>query len=489
LAEDGTQFKDFAMPKTQYFLNGIDAATGEYLSPQAITSDEVIPFALKDAQSWFLNERPDSHHASLASKVERAQEKDFALAPHLDAMVLSQVGWGVVFASDVDPRIVEALQPLLELRRDQAGANYFCFDGAIGHLAREQTKQQFLGAHGVADGMPADPAQGLPYYMLIVGDPERIPFRFQYELDVEYAVGRLCFDNIDDYDRYARSVVQAESIGTRAARVANFFGVENPGDRATELSSQHLANPLATELTRRHPQWRVVREPPNSCTKSRLSQALADSPTLLFTASHGLGFKNDNGHRRRRQGSLVMADWPGRDQWKGALPEDFCFAGNDIAATTKLTGSMAFLFACYGAGTPAQSDFPHEGGNSQAPREPFVAALPQRMLAQGALAVVGHVDRAWGYSFLGPNDSPQVGVFQATLGAVMAGKPIGLAMEWFNQRYAALATLLTGKLMNAALFDLPIPETERESTARLWTEHNDARSYVILGDPATRLPL
>ncbi|MCI0350194.1 MAG: hypothetical protein L0Z53_12290, partial [Acidobacteriales bacterium] len=103
------------------------------------------------------------------------------------------------------------------------------------------------------------------------------------------------------------------------------------------------------------------------------------------------------------------------------------------------------------------------------------------------LAVVGHVERAWSYSFEGAEDQPQVGVFAAALGQLLRGLPVGAAMEWFNQRYAALAATLTGKVMRYVLADIPIPAKVWDEMAPVWTEHNDARSYVVLGDPAVRL--
>ena len=149
---------------------------------------------------------------------------------------------------------------------------------------------------------------------------------------------------------------------------------------------------------------------------------------------------------------------------------------------------VAFFFACFGGGTPRLDDFSHAAFTEPEPIAPraFVAALPKRLLAHpkgGALAVVAHVERAWGCSFSWPGVGTQLQAFEGTLRQLIRGHPIGSAMEEFNDRYSQLAVMLTAQIEDAK-FQRNIDELELAGT---WTAHNDARSYVIAGDPAVRL--
>jgi hypothetical protein len=101
--------------------------------------------------------------------------------------------------------------------------------------------------------------------------------------------------------------------------------------------------------------------------------------------------------------------------------------------------------------------------------------------------VIGHVERAWGSSFLGPRQSEQIAVFQSAVERLLKGHPVGSAMEYFNTRYAALSTELTHALELAEDGFGPAPDPCE--IAGMWTANNDARGYIVVGDPAVRLPV
>ncbi|MEM7354480.1 MAG: hypothetical protein AAF657_26975 [Acidobacteriota bacterium] len=446
--------------------SGIDGSTGAYLFP----------------------EMDLAHFASATRGQALDQPEPRALQSRFDDRDLADAGWGIIFPEGADPALRENLSSLIHCRRERATRRDARRFRELTYLPGE-TKLKFLRRNGSGPG-PVDPRK-LPFYLLLVGSPEQIPFDLQYALGVQHAVGRLCFDDLEAYAGYADSVVSYETGPSRPARRATFFAPSHADDPATGLSTKYLVEPLLAEVADASPDWLldwVVRE---RATKTHLQELLGGSqtPDLLFTAGHAVGFGNGNHRQRPHQGALLCADWPGPRQWRGRIPPDHYFAADDVAEK-QLGGLVSFHFACYSAGTPKLDSFPRGGqrrGKAIAP-EAFVARLPQTLTARGALAVIGHVDRAWEPSFVWtekPGDAEptsQIQVFADALFDIMQGAPVGLALTHFGRRYAEIASeLLFGPSA------IPGTDLDDPDQALLWTACNDARSYVVAGDPAVRL--
>lgn len=469
---------------TAQYVNGIDATSGDYLLPPveerdvAAAAQALSPEQVADAQ--------------LRGRHHRVSERHLAPKHGVDGRDLSQAGWGVIVSADADPEVLTALRPLLEHRQRQAAAaverRYRVLSGEDGYRAGE-SKQDFQARFGVGPG-PVDP-DVLPYHLLLVGSPDEIPFDVQYQLDVQHSVGRLCFDTIDDYRRYAASVLAAETSPPPSAQSRMCaFAPRNDGDPATEASETQLATPLVEELRTSLGGWEISSLFAADATKANLVAALTGDqrPDVLFTASHGVGYPCGHPSQRAGQGALLCQDWPGAG--KGPVRPEHLFAAADVrdANDLDLTGMVAVLFACFGAGTPLQDDFGRARGERKtlAPA-PFISALPQALLGReaGALAVLGHVDRAWGCSFIWPGAGSQTEVFRSSLARLADGHPIGEALEYLGDRHAEIATELARALEMIRLGK----RADNQLLARLWTAYADARNVVVLGDPAVRLRL
>jgi hypothetical protein len=157
-------------------LNGIDVDTGDYLTPKLVLSD------LAEAL------RGDRRSTPGTRELRRRRQDDeahFGVVYGRDPEDLGSVGWGVIVPPDLDPEVLEALEPLLRVRNAQAGDLFKRLEMRPG-----EDKIDFLARYGMVGPSVADPRM-VPYYLLILGTPEQVPLDFQYQLGVSYAVGRL----------------------------------------------------------------------------------------------------------------------------------------------------------------------------------------------------------------------------------------------------------------------------------------------------------
>lgn len=481
--------KEMLMDKKFHF-NGINGATGAPL---------IAPMSAKELIEWI---KAGDQHETKAVKdelrtIRETKAAKLGLIEGVEALDLKQARWGVVYAPGISQNVKDALHPLVAAR-DGVVLTYNPEGNAKG-----ETSQQFRKRFGQSPGR-TDP-QKLPYYLLIVGSPSQIPFKFQYGLDAEHAVGRLYFDDEANYAAYVQSLLNHEGLTSnlpRTRRVA-VFSPANPGDEASGLSAAELAEPLSKAIDNKSlpladgtsVEYRTEHVSGAGATKEALLKLLTrvnNQPALIFTASHGLGFPRGDPRQIEEQGALVCQDWPGPAQWPlaQAIPESMFFAGKHLPANARLDGLIFFSFACYSAGTPQIEDFAYL--KQQKPEElapqPFVSQLAQRLLAQGAMAFIGHVEKTWDYSFVWQGVGRDIATFQSTIEAILKGKPVGHALEYFNDRYLALARELTESEEEGLLAQYNLGEPiDPVELVSLWTAHNDARAYVVYGDPFVRV--
>lgn len=459
--------------------NGIDALTGDPL---------LRPVAVETLAGWLRDGAARPTDRWLRRAGERIGQPLLGLPFDIEPTDLARARWGIVVSTAEPPATLAALEPLVAHRRARLG------DAGVAILDHRPGEEVivWLARHGVMPG--AIVPHRVPFYLLLVGPPTRIPFAFQSLLDVEYAVGRIDLPDATAYAGYARSVVAVETAAAAPRdRSVAMVATRHPGDRATELSADRLVQPLARSLA---PDGRIGSVAPVAVDRvigegatraallERLGGVAGHRPALVFSATHGLGWPAGHTAQRERQGAILCADWAGA----GPAGPSTWVSGADLPADGRPLGMVAFLFACFGAGTPEVDAFAHGPGvtpSTLAP-EPFVAALPRALLghpAGGALAVIGHVERTWGSSFLLPGDTAAGDAFGDAVGTILVGRPVGLALRALNERFAIASTRLAG-LLERAGFGVPVAD---EVLVGAWLERNDAGGFVLLGDPMATL--
>jgi hypothetical protein len=418
-----------------------------------------------------------------------AFRREIELTPGVDLRDPKAAGWTFVVNGD-DPDlsdIVDTLRPLAELRgmADPSRPLIFRSDDDWGEW--------------MIDNYTSVDTQSLPHYVMVVGGPDQVPFHFQALFDTAASVGRVDLP-ISDLKAYVDKLIRLETAaepGTlkQAVVFAPDAGQQPDGQYdPTYFSRHYMAEPLAAYIETKLG-FQTTSIMGDDATKANFVNALTGAqPALVYTASHGLGAPDQELDIEKVVNGAICC------QQSADTPEltDWLFMGQDVPIDQPfMEGAVLFQFACFGYGTPAESDFMHWLGQEEInAKADFVAALPKHLLAhpRGPIAFVGHVDTAWLHGFDDPNQpfplevwDKRISPFVQALNRLLTVEPVGRAMGTMNERYSTTNAILTGtydKLQRGRM--QPTPEFWSK-LAETFITRSDAQNYMVFGDPGARV--
>ncbi|RKH72580.1 hypothetical protein D7W81_05700 [Corallococcus aberystwythensis] len=411
--------------------------------------------------------------------------------------------WGIVYPQGPEgERLLGLIEPLRELRQEEQGGEVraYAVPSGLDREAAHRWKESHFDTENGQD-------QDRPRYLLILGDLDAISLEFQQVLATNALVGRLVFPSEEGYRAYVRKVLRWARTPADAERAQTLFYTAYDETDATRLGHDQLMVPSVEECHRLQKSARLPSAPPRhwietgsgkgSAVARFLELARGTEPSVLFSLSHGLGHPRGGSwysaeEQRALQGALLL---PGGEHLRAEHVETVPF----------LAGGIWFCFACFSGGTPMQSAYaswfqdlePREAARLKGlmrPRQdrPFIAALPQAALANpdGPLAVLGHVDLAWTQSF---NDRGRSRFmrFAGFIQELARRRRVGAAMSGILKAVAETGAALTSshhQQRTAHVSGQTYAGSPAEQAHR-WMLYHDLSSFVLLGDPAVRLPL
>jgi hypothetical protein len=465
-------------PEVLPFALGLD---GEplFATRSIATAAASIGLCLEHARSA-LGRTKDASSAALRYHAEQARRAEDVADPRA-------AGWAYLVAAR-DPRRDDwerTLAPLAKLRG---------MDAAGGLVLDDDNPADWLSWLEKVYFNPILRNERVPRYVLLVGGPAYLPFGFQALLQTVANVGRVDFDCVTDLKRYVDKLVRlAEAAAPVVDREAVVFAPDHGRFDATHQSRHRMAAPLAdhVEQTLRVPVTRLFDE---AATKTKLADTLhARRPALVYTASHGLGaVREPLAVQQKINGGICC-----RRTSRTFL--DNVFTADDVPRDEPfLEGAVVIQFACFGYGTPAESEFAHwtDGAARPNAQGPFVAALPRRLLAHphGPVAYVGHLDLAFAIGFRSGEATGfwdyRMAPFKSTVDGILQLRPCGLALETMRMRQSYLETVLASHHDARHRRSGPLSIAEERTLVERWVLRGDTQNYMLFGDPgvALRLP-
>lgn len=411
--------------------------------------------------------------------------------------------WGLIVpVGPLGDAMRAAIQPLTDLREQQQNA-----PARVYHVTPDEDVRAFVDREFVAN----DPTQPPPNYVLILGDLSHVSRALELRLTNRVYVGRLYFadtagaPDVASFRAYANKVAdwakREATDATLSTRAKALFFTAKDGTGATDDGKVGIIDPamdFAAKQLRRPAPEDIIEIPYDGTPDPFLEGAGRAESSVLLSLSHGAQRRSAR-ERRRFQGAM---------SFKGCE-----IAAEMVADRVFLPGGAWVFVACFSAGTPHETPFlpiVRAIGDDMLERtvlsslaigkaESFVAALPQAALRNphGPLAVIGHVDLAWSSLYVDRTYDPplvRAGALYQVMQRLVRNQSAGLALGAIFEAHGANECALLAEFER---------ERQKRETDPLWkpTAEDHARrcylrmldadlgSYMLLGDPAVRLPL
>jgi hypothetical protein len=470
-----------------------------------------------DDGSPILEHTTDPSTAAAAAGPAVRRRERFLADITASANDLPHQGWAVVTTDDPEGRRLEALvRELIAARAEDQRADVLPIrvPPAMDSAAAGAWKA------GVYPALYGDDETRRPRYLLVLGDLDRVSLDTEHALAQDGITGRLACASDDGYGAYAAKVLAWQRTPSSHDRARAMFYTVHDGTSATTSGHAKLIQPCHERCVR------TARDKPRVFPASAvevhggqapdpdelLRLAAVRQPSVLLSLSHGMG------PPRRRRWTPAEAR-----QHQGAMSfgSEGALEPRDLATAPFLPGGLWIYFACFGAGTPRTSAYHHWlemlRAQGMAELEPvqatlrgldqtggFVSGLGKAALANpsGPLAVLGHIDLAWSYSYEelrvgGSDDSRRVSGSNRALNffqlmtKMVAGARAGAASLALKLRLGAIGAELNAhydRCKRAGAVE-GADATELLALGNLWMLHQDLLGFSLLGDPAVRLPL
>ena len=403
------------------------------------------------------------------------------------------VGWGLVlpdrpgFSPQQLASADDAPNPIRELRAQRGDAPVFRYrpgwELRYTHLTTYRTGvEEIVPIHS---SLPGVGVNRLPFYLLIYGSPEVVPWGLQFNLNASRAVGRLDLEG-----RGLRNYVDALRNDWNAAESdphhALFWSANNGQADITRLMRDAIAQRIQNEF-RNYAEMKQVRFVDGfdeGATAAMLVDALQElKPGFILTTSHGqTGPLDDADTMARDLGLLVDGNYDFMQ------PEQFL-------AEWEPDGAIWYAHACCSAGSnattmfdglvPAGSDVDLliKGVASLGSR---VAPLPRALLGakKPLRAFVGQVEPTFDWTMRQPDTNGYLtGPLQLALfNHLYQPEPLGMALRPCYEKLGSLYTEY-----DQAFQDFNNGADTTDTLLFCQLAARDVQSMVILGDPTAML--